>query len=228
MLKNLATAALMFALAACGTPDTVDADALDLGQQTQALAASKKGGGTTDTSGSTTTTTTTTTKKKGGKTTPSEPVEEYTSVDVTDGAAVVDPVVEETSAAPVAPFVLAASASIEAPSFSDSFVIAETTDLHLALDVSASAVGGHNVATVFVDMPGGSAYQRFDVAFATNVVADPGELQAEPTATGYRIWITLPVAGTWIEQYQLSGTWTAEAYVNNSTSANASLAFTLE
>jgi hypothetical protein len=244
-LKTLTTAALMFSLAACGAPEQTDDVAAPEQQQSLGAAKSQKGNEKTDKEE----TTPLPVAPPAGPvvanptgTESTEQEEEYMPVDVTDGTPVVEeppvdeqPVVEETPVeedetpeAPAAAFALATSASTSSPSFTNHFFIANTADVYIALDIGAQVTGGHHTATVFVNMPGGYAYQAFDVAFATDAAAVGNELQAEPTATGYRIWITLPVAGTWIEQFQLGGEWSAEAYVDSAMTADATVAFTLE
>ena len=152
--------------------------------------------------GSTTTTTTSGGSTKGGKT-------------------------STTTTAPAVTYALnTTDAYGTAPTFSSSFVINQTYDLFFAVDVNG-ALAGHHSASVFVNLPGGSAYQRLDVAFATDVAAGAGEQQAEKTATGYRVWVSMPVAGTVIEQYQLTGPWTASAFIDAGSTAAASASFSL-
>jgi hypothetical protein len=78
-----------------------------------------------------------------------------------------------------------------------------------------------------VNLPGGSAYQRFDVNFATDVTAGAAEQQTEKTSTGCRVWVSMPVAGTTIQQYNLTGPWSASFYLDGSGAANASAGFSL-
>jgi hypothetical protein len=99
------------------------------------------------------------------------------------------------------------------PSFKTSFVINSTYEVLFATEIVGTLSGRHT-QTLFVSMPGGSAYQRFDVAFVTDVAPALGEQQAEKTATGWRVWVSLPVAGTIIEQYALTGGWTAQVNVD--------------
>lgn len=112
------------------------------------------------------------------------------------------------------------------PVWKTSFPIYSTYDVFFALEITGS-LSGHHTETVFVNMPGGSTYQRFDVAFATDVAANPGEQQAEKTATGWRVWVSMPVAGTMIDSMGLAGTWSATAYLDGASTANASAQFEL-
>jgi hypothetical protein len=102
-----------------------------------------------------------------------------------------------------------------------------TLSVSFATEITGTLTGRH-VVTVFVFAPGGQAYARYDIAFATDVVAYASEQQAERTATGYRVWVTMPVAGTMITQYDLRGAWTASAYVDSASTATAGSGFTLE
>jgi hypothetical protein len=106
-----------------------------------------------------------------------------------------------------------------APTWKSDFAIYSTYEVMFATEITGS-LSGHHTQTVFVSMPGGGAYQRFDVSFATDVAAGLDEQQAEKTETGWRVWISMPVAGTMIEQYSLTGPWTAEVYVDGAAKAN--------
>ncbi len=118
-------------------------------------------------------------------------------------------------------------AKAASPTWKTSFNIANTYDVYLASDVGTAT--GHHRDTVIVKMPGGSDYQRFDITYAAGVSATAGEQIAEKTSTGaYRVWVKLPIAGTMIEQYGLSGPWAAETYVDGAAVANARADFTLQ
>jgi hypothetical protein len=112
------------------------------------------------------------------------------------------------------------------PTFNTSYVIGSTANLYLATDLP-STVKGHHTLTLFVYMPGQSVYQRFDVSFSTDVTPYAGEQKAEKLSTGYRVWVTLPVAGTIIEQYSLTGPWTGDVFLDMASVANAKTSFTL-
>jgi hypothetical protein len=109
-----------------------------------------------------------------------------------------------------------------APAWKSSFDIYSTYELMFATEVPASLTGKHTL-TVFVKMPGEMDYQRFDVTFVTDGEAGAGEQKAELTATGYRVWVGMPVAGTMIDQYALAGDWTADAHVDGVSKATAGL-----
>ena len=87
---------------------------------------------------------------------------------------------------------------------------------------------GHHTERVVLWMPSGAAYQALNVAFAADVPAAAGEQQAQPTSTGWRVWTSIPVAGTTIEEFSITGRWSAGVYVDSSTAANASMTFTLQ
>lgn len=120
----------------------------------------------------------------------------------------------------------ATDASGASPVWKTSFPIASTYDVFLATEVQGT-LSGHHRLTVYVNLPGGYAYQRFDVPFATDVAAAAGEQQAVRTSKGWRVWVTLPVAGTMIQTSALTGTWTAESWVDSATAANAKASFQL-
>ncbi|MFZ5471631.1 MAG: hypothetical protein ACOZIN_19570 [Myxococcota bacterium] len=113
------------------------------------------------------------------------------------------------------------------PTWQSSFPINSTYDVHFAFEVPSS-VKGHHVATVFVFMPNLSTYQRFDLPFATDVAASSGEQQAQKLSTGYRVWASMPVAGTIIEQYSLTGDWRADAYLDGASTVAAKASFSLQ
>lgn len=104
-----------------------------------------------------------------------------------------------------------------APAWKSNFVITSTPDVFFALDIP-SALKGHHIETVFVSY-GGSPYVRYDVSFAAGVAPAAGEQAAERTATGYRVWAAMPVAGTEIEQYGLSGPWSAGLMLDSTSSS---------
>ena len=113
------------------------------------------------------------------------------------------------------------------PTWKASFPIATTIDLFVASEVTGT-LKGHHTLSVFLFTPGGSAYQRFDVPFATDVAAAGNEQQAEKTATGWRVWVNVPVAATMIQTSNLAGSWTSELWVDSAMSANAKGGFSLQ
>jgi hypothetical protein len=113
------------------------------------------------------------------------------------------------------------------PTWKTRFKVDNTITLFFATDVHGR-FSGHHKLTAFVYAPGNSLYQRFDVSFAAGVPAGQSEQSAERTRGGYRVWLQMPVAGTWIQQYQLTGKWSASSYVDGSPSPNAGVEFILE
>lgn len=107
-----------------------------------------------------------------------------------------------------------------------SFMIADTPSVFIATDVPATLTGSHSV-TVYVYTPAGSLYQSYTVPFATDVAAAEGEQQAEVTSTGYRVWVELHVAGTFIDMYGMTGTWKTESWVDAATTPNSFVTFDL-
>ena len=112
------------------------------------------------------------------------------------------------------------------PVWATAFRIYSTYDVFFAIDLPASATGRHTVA-LEARMPNGMVYQRWEVVFATDNAAAPGELQAEVTSTGWRVWVSLPVAGTMIQHSNLVGVWTSDAFLDGAPYAGATSKFTL-
>jgi len=114
----------------------------------------------------------------------------------------------------------------ENPVWKTSFVVSTTRTVYMAVDFASSR--GHRQLTVFVNMPGNMPYQRFDVSFAVGVTPASGEQVAVQVSKGvYRVWVSMPVAGTMIERYNLRGVWDASAHLDGAASPNSSIAFTL-
>lgn len=120
-----------------------------------------------------------------------------------------------------------AAVTSTSPVWGSTFVISSTTNLNLATDFSGLA-SGHHKASLFFYAPDTSLYQRNNVAFAVGVAPAAGEVSAQKTATGYRIWTSLPVAGTNIDMYSMTGVWSGQTWIDAAASANAKLSFTLQ
>ena len=106
------------------------------------------------------------------------------------------------------------------------YVILNTNTVYFATEINGT-FSGHHLASVYALMPSGAAYQRIDLSFATDVAAAVGEQQAEKTATGWRVWSSMPCAGTVIEQTHLTGVWTSELWMDSASTATARSNFTL-
>ncbi|HVE86086.1 MAG TPA: hypothetical protein VND93_24685 [Myxococcales bacterium] len=115
----------------------------------------------------------------------------------------------------------------QATAWKTSFSILDTPELYFALDVGSNTPG-HHVERLVLTMPSGSAYQVLYVAFAVNVAAAAGEQQAERTSAGWRVWASIPVAGTTIQEFNITGRWSVGASVDSATVANASMTLTLQ
>ncbi len=115
----------------------------------------------------------------------------------------------------------------EEPAWRNEFDVADTYFVEIATDVPASLTGHHTLSVVVREPTAGNVYQRFDVAFAAGVAPDPDEVEAEDTASGYRVWVSLPVKGTFIDNYSLLGTWSVESRIDSGESAVASATFDL-
>ncbi len=107
------------------------------------------------------------------------------------------------------------SATSTNPVFVSSFQIATTYDVYVAFD-TAGALAGQHIATYEFSSPNGAVYQRNQVTFT------PG------TSTQYRVWSSLPVAGTMIQQYAMTGSWTVKVFLDAEATPRATKVFTLQ
>lgn len=101
-----------------------------------------------------------------------------------------------------------------------SYSVNDTYDVYLALDV-VGAITGSSALQLEINMPGGLPYQVFNDSLTGS--------SGTPIAGGVRIWKSLLVAGTLIQQAALYGSWTATAIVQESDGSlhTASTAFEL-
>jgi hypothetical protein len=97
--------------------------------------------------------------------------------------------------------------------FATSFSINATYTLFFAFDLPSTKSGAH-LARYEIITPGGSPYQVFEVPFAAGQAAVGAEAQADLISGGYRVWASMPVAGTFIQQGQLTGAWTAKVFLD--------------
>ena len=113
------------------------------------------------------------------------------------------------------------------------FLIEATPTVFIALEVDRS-ISGYHTASIVVHTPQGLPFQRFDFTFTTAATAGAeapaikGVLRAEHTATGYRLWVALPVANTLIQDLGLAGRWSSSVYVDRSIRPTASTLFSLD
>lgn len=118
------------------------------------------------------------------------------------------------------------------PTWQTGFSIAQTYDVKVAVDVPAS-FAGHHTLQLFFTAPGPMQYQRVAVAFSAGVATADGETDGEvigaaSAPSGYRVWVSLPVGGTMIDQYSMTGSWTADAWFDAEDSGRASTGFDLD
>ncbi|MBI5528675.1 MAG: hypothetical protein HY897_20280 [Deltaproteobacteria bacterium] len=99
----------------------------------------------------------------------------------------------------------------QVPVSKSSFPIASTVDVHVAVDYTN--LSGLHAQSVRVFAPDGSFYQGFDKSICVGSGCTSG---AAPEVIGSvaQYWETLPVAGTYITQYNLSGSWRVDLYVD--------------
>lgn len=100
-------------------------------------------------------------------------------------------------------------AAAQTGAFATSFSIDATYDLFHAFDVPSTKAGSH-VATYEIYMPSGMPYQRIEVPFAAGQAAVGAEVQADLITGGYRVWASMPVAGTAIQQSAITGVWSVK------------------
>lgn len=112
------------------------------------------------------------------------------------------------------------TADSQSGSFGTTFSINATYDLFFAFDLPSSKSGSHR-AVFEVFLPGGSPYQRTEVAFAAGQAAVEGEVQAELISGGYRVWSSMPVAGTMIQQSALTGKWKVQVLLDGALVASS-------
>lgn len=107
------------------------------------------------------------------------------------------------------------------PVWKTSYSVNSTYELYFALDVIGTIVGTSTLQLEIV-MPGGLPYQ---VLLDTFTAAS-----GEPIDGGIRIWKSIPVAGTMIQQFAIYGEWSATAFVQESDASmhTASTSFTLD
>jgi hypothetical protein len=104
------------------------------------------------------------------------------------------------------------------PAWSADFALASTPRIELAADLSGFAAGAHAVRIDVLDSDG-LLYFTFHASF------DPSSCELVQGAC--RIWKTLQVTGTTIEQYQRTGTWKVQAVVDSASVPLADAAFGL-
>jgi hypothetical protein len=134
----------------------------------------------------------------------------------------------KASRTPAPSYVLQTTATYSSsPTWATGFPIDSTYNVYFAFDLPGTLTGSHT-ATVFVYAADGSLYQKNVVSFAAGTTAAAGQQQAQKTSTGYRVWTSLPVAGTFIQTYNMAGAWSAQAFLDSASTANASASFSLQ
>ena len=84
----------------------------------------------------------------------------------------------------------------------------------LKIDVEWRTLVGAHTQQLELITPGGSIYQRFTSA-------------VESVTGRARVETQIPVAGTWITEFSLEGTWTVNVYLDESVTPVATASFTL-
>lgn len=117
------------------------------------------------------------------------------------------------------------TADSQSGAFGTTFSIDATYDVYFAFDLPSSKSGSHRAAFE-VFMPGGLPYQRTELPFAAGQAAVSPEVQAELISGGFRVWSSMPVAGTMIQQSALTGRWSVKVWLDGALVASST--FTLE
>jgi hypothetical protein len=98
----------------------------------------------------------------------------------------------------------------QVPANKASFPIASTVDVHIAVDYT-NLSGAHS-QSVRVFAPDGSFYQKYDRQLCLSGKCTGDKPEVIGSVSQY--WESLPVAGTYITQYSLSGSWRVDLYVD--------------
>ena len=105
----------------------------------------------------------------------------------------------------------------QVPANETSFPIASTVDVFIAVDYT-NLTGAHT-QSVRIFAPDGSFYQKFDRQLCLSGKCTGVKPEVIGSVSQY--WETLPVAGTYITQYSLSGSWRVDLYVDGVKNASA-------
>lgn len=111
------------------------------------------------------------------------------------------------------------------PPAKTSFPIVSTYDVYAETEY-ANLSGSHAQTTRWY-APGGSLWQDSTVKFATTNTASSGEVQAALVGTRYQVYDSMPVAGTAIQNYGLSGGWRVDVHLDGAATPIASVSFDL-
>lgn len=101
------------------------------------------------------------------------------------------------------------------PAWQTVYSASTTYDIYFAADVVGPSASSITTPTVDVSAPGGTPYAAYPPSASRSVA---------PIACGVRFWVSMPVAGTFIDQYGLYGVWTATASIG---SQSVSTSFTI-
>lgn len=105
--------------------------------------------------------------------------------------------------------VVRTSATQSPPKWATTFGINTTNTLYIAAELKAAA-GPHTVAFEVYE-PMGNIYQRNEVAFS---------------GSG-RVFDAMPIAGTWIQTFAMTGTWQVKVFVDGAPTPSGTAGFTL-
>ncbi len=105
------------------------------------------------------------------------------------------------------------------------FSINATADLYFPFDMPSTKKGSH-VARYEFTAPNGSMYQVETVAFAAGIAPMGNEISADIISGGYRIYVSMPVAGTMIQMFNYTGRWTVRVFLDDASVASATYTLT--
>lgn len=107
------------------------------------------------------------------------------------------------------------AASMQPRTYQDDFVINETNTVFFV--AAPAAPSGQHQLTFEVFEPGGGLYQSQTVAFTGSAKRIPVELVS-----------SMPVAGTWVQQFSMTGDWVVKAWLDDAADPIDEASFTLE
>lgn len=135
--------------------------------------------------------------------------------DAEDPSSAIEELKAARAPAAPAPWKIHTSKTQSNPSFKTKFVIANTPEIFAALDIKSRLTGTHLAAFEFVS-PDGVVFQRTEVPFSMG------------SARTYRLWNAMPIAGTWIQQFNMTGTWKVRVILDSETNSRATASFVLQ
>ena len=85
---------------------------------------------------------------------------------------------------------------------------------------------GDHVQDLKLILPNGDVYQVLHTAFTTSPSNTHGRVRALATEGGHALDTVLPVRGTWIQQFSMTGTWSVQMLLDGNQVQTAKFTFT--